>query len=295
LRLLAGLHYLELSRADPALAAQYPGARANPEPRALQAALIQAARAHPAVLTDFAQRPPQTNEVNRSLCLVGGFLTVAQETGLPLRCLEMGASAGLNLNWDRRHYDLGPSARWGDPHSPVRLTGEWSGADPPFNVAVEVAERQGCDLTPIDLADPDQALRLQAYVWADQAIGLAQRHRPALAAMDAGEWTLLTAPPRPGVATVLYHSVVWTYLSQTTRAAVQAAIRVAGGEAGVERPVAWLRMEPDSFDPTAMMEVRLTLWPGGAERSLARVHAHGAKVLWLGAASPPAVHPAADR
>jgi hypothetical protein len=35
---------------------------------------------------------------------------------------------------------------------------------------------------------------------------------------------------------------------------------------------------PTSF---ADMELRLTLWPGGAERRLARVHPHGASVEWL--------------
>jgi hypothetical protein len=30
------------------------------------------------------------------------------------------------------------------------------------------------------------------------------------------------------------------------------------------------------------MEVRLTVWPNGEEMLLARVHPHGAKVIWLG-------------
>jgi hypothetical protein len=42
-------------------------------------------------------------------------------------------------------------------------------------------------------------------------------------------------------------------------------------------------MEAQSADPAAPMAVRLTLWPGGEERGLARVHPYGAKVLWLGA------------
>ena len=51
--------------------------------------------------------PPQTNEVLRSAALLGGFLTVAEETGLPLRCLELGSSAGLNQSWDAYGYRLG--------------------------------------------------------------------------------------------------------------------------------------------------------------------------------------------
>ena len=230
--------------------------------------------------------------MRRSLCLIGGFLTVARETGLPLRCLEIGASAGLNLNWDRYAYDLGPLGAWGDPASPVRIDGEWTGEAPPFDVACEVAERAGCDRAPVDVADADQALRLQAYIWADQperlarlrgAITLARRFTPALEAEDAGVWSRRMASPRPGLATVLFHSVVWSYLPHETREGVRQAIRAAAAEARPDRPFAWLKMEPVSADPAAPMDLRLTLWPGGAERYLARVHPHGANVSWLGA------------
>ena len=38
--------------------------------------------------------------MSRSSALIGGYLLVARETGLPLRVLETGASAGLNLRWN---------------------------------------------------------------------------------------------------------------------------------------------------------------------------------------------------
>lgn len=292
LRLLGGLHYLTLSSAAPGLAAQYPAARAEPDLAALKSEVIAAARAHADVLTDFAARPPQTNEVRRCLCLIGGFLTVARLTGLPLRCLEIGASAGLNLNWDRYRYDLGDLGAWGDAASPVILDGDWQGGRPPFDVAARVIERAGCDLAPVDLADPDRALRLQAYIWADQpdrlarlraAIAVARDHPPQVESADAGAWALRMTPPKAGMATVLYHSVVWPYLPPDTRAEIGTAIRTAGEAARPDRPFAWLRMEPDVGDPKAAMEVTLTLWPGGEQHGLARVHPHGAKVLWLGA------------
>ena len=289
LRLLGGLHYLVLVGRDADLAAQYPAIRPAPDLAALQHAVVAAARDHADVLETFLPSPPQTNEVRRSLCLVGGFLMVARETGLPLRCLEIGASAGLNLNWDRYRYDLGPLGAWGDVASPVTLEGEWEGAVPPFDVAAEVAERAGCDQAPIDLGDTDRALRLQAYVWADQAerlarlrgaIDLARRFPPPLVAEDAGAWALRMAPPKAGLATVLYHSVVWPYLSAGTRDDLRAAIRGAGDAARPDRPFGWLRMEAVSADPTAPMDLKLTLWPGGEERLLAQVHPHGARVVW---------------
>jgi hypothetical protein len=42
-------------------------------------------------------------------------------------------------------------------------------------------------------------------------------------------------------------------------------------------------MEPNPENMMGM-QVRLTLWPGGAERVLAEVHPHGAWVRWAGEA-----------
>ena len=66
---------------------------------------------------------PQTNEIARSAMLLPGFLTVAHETGLPLELVEIGASAGLNLLFDRFHYRYG-DAEWGQNASPARLVPE---------------------------------------------------------------------------------------------------------------------------------------------------------------------------
>jgi hypothetical protein len=290
LRFLGGLHYLALSGRDAALAAVYPPRGRPDDSTDLSPLLARAATAHAATLRDFLAGAPQTNEVRRCLCLVGGFLDVARRTGLPLRCLELGSSAGLNLNWDRYGYDLGALGRWGDQSSSVRLSCEWSGAAPAFDVPAQVVERRGCDQAPLDVADVGQAQRLLAYVWPDQgermartraAIEIARASPPSIAAQDAGAWASAHAHPRPGVASVLFHSVVWSYLPAETRRAVRRAIAKASESANPSQPFAWLRMEPSPADPTGLMEVRVTIWPDGAERLLGRVHPHGAKVFWL--------------
>ena len=290
LRLLGGLQHLVLCGKDAGLAAVYPSAGAAPSDAQLALALDGAALAHRDVLAAYMTSPPQTNEVRRSICLIGGYLTLAKRTGLPLRCLEIGASAGLNMNWDRYHYDFGGGRTWGDPASPLHLDTDWEGGAPPLDVRVAVAEKRGCDQNPIDVADDASAQRLEAYVWPDQAdrlarlraaIALARASGNAIDKADAAAWVAAKVMPREGAATVLVHSVVWTYLSPATQAAVTASIRAAGESAGRSAPVAWLRMEPDPADMAAAMEVRLNVWPSGEEILLARVHPHGAKVIWL--------------
>jgi hypothetical protein len=286
LRLLAGLHDLVLSGDEPGLAAIYRRADAGTDARALAACVRDVLARRVDRLARFMRSPPQTNEVGRSLCLLGGFLTVAEETGLPLRCLELGASAGLNQLWDRYRYDLGEGRVWGDAASPVVVTTRWSGGAPPLAVVPAVAERAACDQAPIDVDDPEAARRLQAYVWPDQpermarlsaAIGLARAAGVRVDRADAADWAARHARPQAGVATVLYHSVFWQYPPAETRARLEAIIAEAAAQATPAAPFAWLRMEPDS---SYIYEVRLALWPPGEERRLARAHPHGAAVEW---------------
>jgi len=75
------------------------------------------------------------------------------------------------------------------------------------------------------------------------------------------------------------HSVVWQYLPSATRSNIESTLAQAGARATRAAPLAWLRME--FFDSSAPAELRLTLWPGGAERVLARAHPHGEWVEWL--------------
>lgn len=287
LRLLGGLHDLALSGDDPALAAAYPQAgreidAAAAWPQARAAMIRWRDR-----LADFMTHEPQTNEVRRSVCLAPGFLQIASETGLPIRAFELGASAGLNLNWDRYAYRFGTTA-WGDPASPVVIDTDWTGAAPAVDASVRVVERAACDRRPGDLGDPHQRRRLLAYIWPDQferlariraAIELARSLGVSVEAADAVDWTAARVAPRTGAVTVLYHSVFWQYMPAESQAALAATIQQIGASATPQAPFAWLRMEPPP--PSVIgMQVGLTLWPGGEDRVLAEVHPHGATVDW---------------
>jgi hypothetical protein len=151
-----------------------------------------------------------------------------------------------------------------------------------------VASRAACDRKPVDIRDPVARRRLKAYVWADQfdrlarldaAVAMALAAATRVEAEDAVSWTARRAAPEDGAATVLFHSVFWQYLPAESQAALTRAIAELGARAGEAAPFAWLRMEPPPSN-LAIMELRLTQWPGGVNRLLAHVHPHGAAVTW---------------
>ena len=90
--------------------------------------------------------------MGRAAALLGGLRHVAAEATWPVRLVEIGASAGLNLRADR-FCVAGDAGRYGNPSSPVVLAGAWQGQPPP-DTPVEVAERTGGDRAPIDPVSP---------------------------------------------------------------------------------------------------------------------------------------------
>src|ERR1700733_456075 len=287
LRMAGALHGLALTDEAPALGANYPPAAASIEQ--LRPVIREVVLEHQSAIRAFLVSPPQTNEVGRSGVLVGGFLEIAKETGLPLRCLEIGASAGLNTIWDRYHYRPG-AVGGGDPPSPVGIAPSWEGPSPPVDAPLRVIERDACDIAPVDLEDPAQRLRLRAYVWADQherlsrlesAVDLARAHGPRVEQADAAEWVRTKlGEPAAGSATVLYHSIMWQYMPPGTQADILASLERAGDRATSAAPLAWLRLEP--LASASAFELRMTLWPGAREFQLAVAHPHGSSVSWSG-------------
>jgi hypothetical protein len=270
LRLMGSVHRRVLEGAVPAMT--WP---------AFRRALTEDAEA----IRGLLDRPVQTNEVGRCGALLPGFLAVSASTGLPLRLLEVGASAGLNLRWDRYRYEAG-GFRWGDAEARVRIEFELSGSSPQAR-PVAVIARDGCDHSPIDPLSREGRLTLQSFVWPDQVARM-RRLRSALALAEevparVEEATALAwiedrlAEPLEGAATVVFHSIVMQYLPEGERREFERCVGEAGARAEDAAPLAWLRMEPAG----RMAEVRLTLWPGGEERLLGQVGYHGDPVRLL--------------
>jgi hypothetical protein len=287
LRLLGGAHALALSGRAPALAAYYPsaGGTLDLEPGSPRAwgALRQTFADRADEIRSWLDHPPQTNEVGRAAALLGGLRHVAAERDLPVRLIEVGASAGLNLRAD--HFCVpGDAGSYGDPESPVVLTGGWQGEPPPAS-HIEVVERVGGDLSPVDPATPHGRLRLTAYVWPDQADRLGRlRGAFALAAelpaelrAEPASVTLERTHLVSGAWTVLWHSIFRQYLDERQRAELADGVAALGAVATTEAPFAYVYLEQSR---AGGCPVTLTTWPGGRQRVLGYAPAHGLPVRW---------------
>ena len=285
LRLMAAVHRLVLSGQAPRLAAFYPSAGGTPGAGDADA-FMDVLREHAGALAEGVLRPCQTNEPARSAALLGGFLSVARDTGLPLRILEVGASAGLNLRWDHFRYEH-EGESWGPADSPVKLTGVYE-SPPPLNVPAMVVERRGCDPRPQDPGREETRLNLVSSAWPDQverfhalegALEVARRVPATVDEADGVTWVATQlAEPRPGVATVVYHSIVMQYMGEAGRARFVEELAAAGQRALAGAPLAWLSFEPGG---DGRGHVNLTTWPGGEQRLVATAGYHGRPVRWL--------------
>ena len=286
LRMTGGLHALVLTEADAELLAAYPPDDIGDE--VLGKALAGAILRNDGFLAAFLDSPPQTNETARAAMLLPGFLLIARETGLPLSLTEIGSSAGLNLFFDRFHYDYA-GREWGPMGSPAELAPEVRGNPPPLGGELRVADRAGSDIAPIYISDPAQRLRLRSYIWADQAarldrldaaIGIASERPFTLEQADAAEFVRKRLRGRKqGEAFVLFHSTMWQYMPRASKDGVLAALAEAGREATRDAPIARLRMEPLGQAPHQTLS--LTMWPDGETRRLALCNHHGRWIEWL--------------
>jgi hypothetical protein len=240
LRLMAAVHRLVLTGSAPTLARHYPSAGGDGDLGGAWAAFRETLANQGERITDLLLLPCQTNEVGRAAGLAVGFLHVAAQAGLPWRLLEVGASAGLNLRWDRFRYGGGGVA-WGPPDSPVDLDGMWAEAPAHVDATVEIADRRGCDASPVDPTTEEGRLTLQASLWADQverfsrlagAVSLAREVPAGVDEAPVDSWIAdRLADPADGLVTVVFHSVVEEYLPDPVRDRFRRAVTDAGTRA----------------------------------------------------------------
>jgi hypothetical protein len=292
--LLAAVHYLLLRGADHALGAFYPSVAhlAAVPPGDPLPPFRAFCRDHRAALIALVSTGlVQTNEPQRCTVLLPAFATVARLAGgAPLALIEVGASAGLNLLFDRYGYDYGAGRSAGDPRAPVRFACTLRGEVlPPIHAGTPaVAARVGVDLHPIHATDPQATLWLRALVWPEHPAraailqqALAQRDPPPLLAGDA-----LTVLPQAvaeaptGAALCVFHTATLAHFPPEARARFQALIP----ELARQRDLFWLSSEGSGNSGRRGLYLTiLTAFQSGrrVECRLAYSHPHGAWLEWL--------------
>lgn len=234
-------------------------------------------------------RAVQANAVGRSAFLAPVFNVVADPgRALPVAMIEVGASAGLNLLWDKYGYDY-DGHRCGDLNSAVQLRCRLRGrCNPPVSEPLPwVAFRLGLDLAPVDLDDPDEVLWLKSFVAPEQsakasllqsAIELARESKPEVVPGDAVETlpkAVQRAPPDSVLCVLNVHA-----LRQFRKEAIQALDSVLL-RSSAERPIYSISIEPDR--ESGASSIQLASYREGARvaRRLGYCADHDDSLTWL--------------
>jgi hypothetical protein len=232
-------------------------------------------------------RRVQTNEVRRCSYLLPAFSLVhSREPKQPLAIIEIGASGGLNLNWDRYAYNYAGCGQVGKLASPVVIRSEWRGPPMALGGIPLVIHRVGIDLHPVDVHDVDQALWLQSLLWPDQP----ERFQLLCAAID--DFRQAPVPLVAGDALVklqgqidqapndshlcIVHSHTLNQFTEAQRAELTQQVRAAS----FHRPIHVISAE---WIRTPTTELHWTQWHGGenTDALLGRVDHHGRWIEWL--------------
>jgi hypothetical protein len=310
--LFAAIHDLVLSGIDHELANWYPsvmGTRAlapvgPPESSAAVEAFVDVCGVHrDEIVTTMRTRATQTNETGR-VAATYPALSLITRTGGPIALIELGASAGLNLQLDRFRIELrhpgapGGMVIGGDADSPVVIVSSCErGAVPPVR-PLQIVSRTGIDLEPVDLRDPVAVRWLQACVWPDETARMDRLRRavelcrvdPAPVVrgdmLDAVTATVASAVQHGGHP-VIVHTWVAAYLSTGEQQRLTATI----DSIGVRHDLDWVFMElrrstrglpaVDSSDERHNVLVRVTYRSGVRSVDLLAVcHPHGTWINW---------------
>ena len=288
LRLAGALHRIVLQGKDERLSRHYPSVGGTPG-EDFTADVIAYMRDHLDEIDTALTQQVQTNEVGRSVVHLSLLHWLTSLDIYDVDLLEIGASAGLNLNCDR-YYACSHQLRMGDAASPIRMMGDWFTHTPTIpSTGARIHRRRGTDISPIDVSDHDDAMRLLSFVWPDHkarfmrtkaAIEIAQQYPPIVDHQSADTWIHDQLQRPRERATMIFHSIVWQYLGTHVQKNFTRAVFEAGQNATPSAPLVWARMEPDG--PHA--DVQVDIWTGDREPQhfrVAEVGYHGYGLKWL--------------
>jgi hypothetical protein len=286
LPLLGAVHRLVLAGEAPELAAFYPSVGGSWDPVLGWEAFEQVLQSRIGELRALLLQGPQTNEVGRSTALYGGLLQLFEAVPLPVRLFEIGSSAGLNLRADHFRYNLDDGSGFGPADSPVQIQSAWSGRALAPQPGLRIAERVGSDISPVNPLSSEGEFTLTSYVWPDMAGRLEclrgaieiARSVPADVRREDAVSFLRALELSEGHVTVVWHSVMWYYLTPADKAAADEAIASLGARATASAPLARLTLEQG--DSSLEFPIVLQVWPGGVPRVLGLASPHGRSTVW---------------
>jgi hypothetical protein len=295
--LLAAAHFLLLRGADHPLRRFYPscgGSEFDADPFPDFRFFVLQHR--DAVVTLISSRVTSTNEVGRSSVLNAGLRVVATMFGMPLRLIELGPSAGLNLVWDRygvRYLNGSIVTAEIGRGAPLVLDCELKGPHlPPSGPAPKVSGRVGLELNPVDLSNPDDRDWLRALIWPEHIDRMARFERAAQlflrepAEIRAGDGLdlLPEALAEAGANDIVcvYHTIAVYQFGRERREALENMLAAAG----LRRPIVRLSLEQLGSGSELPMDTELKMirYVNGIreEKLLALSHPHGRWLEWRG-------------
>ena len=136
----------------------------------LRGAFTQFCRERESQIVELVRtRRVQTNEIRRCSYLMPAFGAVSLDAGhIPLAQIDVGASAGLNMMWDRYQYRYSDGSMYGTQECEALIECELRSDMPELpDEFPEVSFRVGVDLNPVDLSDEEEFAWMMALVWPD--------------------------------------------------------------------------------------------------------------------------------
>ncbi len=289
--LLGAVHCLLLSGINDPLAAFYPSLTSSPDLNDAYPAFHRFCLAYAQPIRELIlTRRVQTNEVARSACLMPAFALVARQAAYaPLSLIEIGASAGLNLLWDRYSYDYANGRRYGASDASLQIPCILRGDIlPPFPSRLpEVAFRIGVDLHPVDSRDTDAVLWLRALIWPEhhervirlqQALAIASVSPPTILAGDAlSLLPEMIAKAPPDTALCVFHSLVIYQFSAEQRERLTTLLL----DASMRRSIFHISFEKHRGAEDPKLHLLSYVQGVQTQHLLAKCSAHGRWLEWL--------------
>jgi hypothetical protein len=238
------------------------------------------------------RRSVQSNVVRRAAVLLLGLMKVSQINGrVPFANIEIGASFGMTLLWQKFSYEYGPGPMLGNLGSQVHIRTKLTGKSP-FAVSPtmpQVVSNTGIEIAPVEVDDPESLAWLEALIWPDHqdnrdlwraAASVALQDPPRVLAGDAVELLPgMIDAVEAGMPVSVYHSHTLNQFSLAAKTALEEMLC----RMSVRRPISRISFEAEAGGARSFLHV--FSYSGGqctGDLYLADCEPHGRWIEWRG-------------